>query len=245
MKKKTSINLQGNLFQRKLNNSFFSNFIEKLSYFYFLKKTKTYFKRKDIVCVDVGCGSGSFANQFLRLRNTQGSNIKTKYIGIDASEEVGKFFKTNVPQAKFMLDNAEELSKIKNKSIDILVSFHNIEHLYNPEKFFSAAQRILKKNSYLYLSCPNPSSISAFYDKDKWAGFHPSHVSLKAPFEYRFLLKMSGFEIIEDGTTFVSGLSLIRNNKFLNFISKIILLFFGGCINWPFGEAYICLAQKK
>ena len=143
------------------------------------------------------------------------------------------------------MDNAEELSKISNQSIDILVSFHNVEHLYNPEKFFSSAHRTLKKNSYLYLACPNPASISAFYDKDKWIGFHESHVSLKAPFEYRFLLKMAGFRIIQDGTTFISGLSVIRKNKILNFISKIILLFFGGRINWPFGEAYICLAQKK
>ena len=172
MKNKTSISLQGNLFQRKLNRSFFSNFITKLSYLYFLKKTKKYFKNKNIVCLDVGCGSGNFANQFLKLTNKKGSKRKIKYIGVDASTEVGRFFKSNVPQAQFILDNAEELSKIKNESIDILVSFHNVEHLYNPEKFFISANRTLKKNSYLYLACPNPSSISAFYDKNNWVGFH-------------------------------------------------------------------------
>lgn len=244
MVNKTSIYLQGKLFQRKINKSFLSNLIAKLTYFYFLRKTKKYFKNKNIVCLDVGCGSGNFANQFLKLRNQNRNNIKTKYIGIDASEGVGKFFKLNVPEAEFILDNAEELSNIRNNSIDILVSFHNVEHLYNPEKFFSSAHRTLKNNSYLYLACPNPASISAFYDKDKWVGFHETHVSLKAPFEYRYLLKKSGFKIIQDGTTFISSLSLIRRNKILKFINKIILLFFGGCINWPFGEAYICVAKK-
>ena len=87
--------------------------------------------------------------------------------------------------------------------------------------------------------------MTAFYERKNWSGFAtPEHVSLQAPFTYRQWLEENGFQIIKDGTTLLSGNPLIKKFRLLKLVNNMILVFFNGCINWPLGEAYVCISKK-
>ncbi len=242
--KGTSIHLQSDSYQNVLKKNKLENFVLRLTYNFFIKHAEKNFKNKNIVCADIGCGEGRYARTFLLARNKKNKS-KTNFIGVDASQAVGEKYKINNPNCEFILDNAEKLDNLNNEELDIISSHHNIEHLYEPYAFLKQCNRVLKKNGYLYLSCPNPSSLTAFYERKNWSGFAtPEHVSLQAPFTYRQWLEENGFQIIKDGTTLLSGNPLIKKFRLLKLVNNMILVFFNGCINWPLGEAYVCISKK-
>ena len=52
---------------------------------------------------------------------------------------------------------AEELKKLKNKSIDILILSHTFHHLKNIKLFFKNSERVLKKGGYIIIHDPELS----------------------------------------------------------------------------------------
>lgn len=243
--KDTTIHIQRNSYQNKLKKTKVENIILSLKYIFFINHSLKAFKNKQISCVDIGCGEGRFARTFLRIREKISKLNLTKFTGLDASNDIGIIYQENVPNSDFVLDNAEKLIKLKSNSYDLVCSHHNIEHLYNPYSFIKACNRVLKNGAYLYLSCPNPSSISGYYFPENWIAFKtPEHVSLKPPYVYRKWLKSNGFQIIKDGTTFLSSNPLVKKIFFLKVMNDLILLIFKGCIPWPLGDAYVCIAKK-
>jgi SAM-dependent methyltransferase len=55
----------------------------------------------------------------------------------------------------------EEFWPIENDSIDLIVCDHVVEHLNNPEQFFSEARRALKDGGYFCIRTPNRWSYIA------------------------------------------------------------------------------------
>ncbi len=137
--------------------------------------------------------------------------------------------------------NAQEIP-IKDSVIDILISFHMIEHLEKPILFFENAHRVLKLGGYLIYAAPNPSGIPAKFMKDKWCGIRPDHLSLLSPSEWKNLSKKSGFQLIVEGTTGLSGIPIFKQLPLG--IINFGLLFFFGFFPWNKGEAYIGIYQR-
>jgi 2-polyprenyl-3-methyl-5-hydroxy-6-metoxy-1,4-benzoquinol methylase len=105
----------------------------------------------DYKILDVGCAMGGFLHY---LENQGYHNL----YGIDFSNPfVEKSVKSD--QLNIKLGSAESIPYKKNY-FDFITSDQVVEHLFDPNKIFTEAKRVLKKNGLLCISVPN----SILYD---------------------------------------------------------------------------------
>lgn len=94
----------------------------------------TYWHGKKGTIVDYGCGSSPYKYMF------RGND--TDYIAVD----IGKN-----PEADMLIGEGEKI-KMKDGSVDIVLSTQVLEHVDDVRFYLSESARILKKNGYLFLS---------------------------------------------------------------------------------------------
>ena len=131
----------------------------------------------------------------------------------------------------------------KSKQFDVVISIQVIEHLADPIDFLAECTRVLKMGGFLILSTPNPKGLAATVLKNKWQGYKNDHISLKSPQRWRQIIRTSGFHLLEDGSTGLSGFKILRKLPFalVNWIPMIIF----GYFPWYKGESYIVMASKN
>lgn len=187
--------------------------------------------------LDVGCGSGEFLDVmsvFSPISCLQGIELDSRLVA-----------EANTRSGKIEIFNASaELMPLDDLSINCITSFHNIEHLYSPDKFINECYRILKKDGILVLATPNLSGLPARVLKESWhAKSAPDHVSLKTPAEWNNMFKDSGFELITAKTTFLSYIPVLRKTPFelINLVLLIVLNDF----SWKQGDSYHAIFRKS
>ncbi|MFH1413050.1 MAG: class I SAM-dependent methyltransferase [bacterium] len=99
--------------------------------------------------LDIACGSG-YGSKLLADAGAE------KVLAIDISQEAIDLAKKNYPhdRIEYIIDSAEKLEKVQDKSIDIAVSFETIEHLQNYTDFLQALARVA---GTAVISTPNKS----------------------------------------------------------------------------------------
>lgn len=105
----------------------------------------------DRVVMDAGCGNG-YGSAILMY---QGKSSAVTGVDIDKStiEQASLAWKSH--NIDFVIDDCESLSKFKSNTIDVVVSFENLEHLSNPSGFLAAAYDKLAHNGILLCSTPD------------------------------------------------------------------------------------------
>ena len=99
-------------------------------------------------CLDLGCGQGYGTNILASsIKEVVGVDIDRKTIG-KASKEYSR------SNCHFKLYDGRRLP-FSDKTFDVIVSFHVIEHIKDDKKFISEAFRILRKGGEFILSTPN------------------------------------------------------------------------------------------
>jgi len=100
------------------------------------------------VILDYGCGKGKMLTQ-LRLLNP-----KAKIIGVDVSKTALKNAKRMNPSGSFVHITESKKTPLKSHSIDYIVCFDVIEHIYDTEFVFKEFSRLLKKRGTLFITTP-------------------------------------------------------------------------------------------
>jgi len=185
--------------------------------------------------LEVGCGPG----YFLRCLEKWFSNASI--LGGDFDTSSIRFTKKHVRRASLSRFDASRLP-FKSGCLDVVVSLQVIEHLASPECFVRECARVLNRNGLFLIATPNPVGISAKLLKGNWQGYDRDHVSLYIPNIWRALLEQEGFEILQDGTTGLSGLKIFRTFP-LGFVNWSLLLLFG-FFRWKLGESYMAIAIR-
>ncbi len=216
----------------------FNSFKNRVAYKAWLRYIIKYggFNRKSIFTIlEAGSGAGYF------LKCIEKWFPKSKIYGLDADELLVEFSKRHLEKSVVLPCNIETLPFPEQK-IDIVCSFQVIEHLDNPLKFLSEAYRVLKTKGFLLLATPNPTGICAKVLKNKWQGYRYDHISLKSPREWRQIIRETGFQILDDGTTAFSGFKVLQKFPFalINWIPMAIF----GYFPWHKGESYMLIAKK-
>lgn len=186
--------------------------------------------------VDVGCGPGFL----LGCLESWFPSLET--IGIDASEQLLQVARTRCPRARLLKGDAANLC-LESESADILFALHIVEHLSRPDSFFLEAMRVLRPGGVLIFATPNLDGLGARIMKKHWRGYSdPTHVQLHGPAFWRGLAIRSGFKVMREGTTGLSGIPPFDKMPF-GLIHWIPIFLFGS-FPWTLGEAYICRARK-
>lgn len=153
--------------------------------------------------LDLACAFGDL------LSLLDKSNYKT--YGIDISEYALKQAKKNT-SAQLIQGDLNKILPYKSNYFDSVFAFDIIEHVDSPYKFLQEIQRILKKNGIVFIQTPNINSIFEKITKDKWFGYSDeTHLHLFSRKSLKFLLKQSGFLIMENQTFTAPFPPLIRS----------------------------------
>ena len=120
--------------------------------------------------LDVGCGDGALTYRIVK----KGADV----IGIDDSKkgiELAKeIFNKKKVSARFILADVCQMP-INDNSIDYVVCSEVIEHLKEPEKMLSEAQRVLKKNGKIIITTPYRFG-EILWDKHHVREYYPSEL---------------------------------------------------------------------
>lgn len=107
----------------------------------------------DAVVVDFGCGRGAHVEDPVvyrrNIRNFRGR--VGRVIGVDL-DRVGV---SNPTIDEFRLLPSDGIWPIESSSVDMVLSSFVMEHLPDPDLFFSEAARVLRKGGYVCLRTPN------------------------------------------------------------------------------------------
>jgi len=178
-----------------LNLSTPKNIIEHhLARYEFAKK---YVKNKVILDIACGTGYGSF------ILSNSGAK---KVIGGDISKEAVAYSKENYKRKNLLFKKMScENIKVKDNSIDVVVSFETIEHIKNYRKFLAEISRVLKKGGIFICSSPN-KKITSPYTKKPSNKYHIKEFYIdelkKEIINFFFLKKVYGQLFLKDNLKF-------------------------------------------
>lgn len=105
--------------------------------------------RKGETILDVGCGQGFFAREFVK----KGARV----IGVDVAPELIALAKKNAPDAAFHVASADAMSFVKTESVDAATIILALQNLENVNGVFAECARVLKSTSRLLLVMNHPA----------------------------------------------------------------------------------------
>ena len=135
--------------------------------------------------LDVGCGSG----ELLALFKAKGYEV----YGVEVLPELARLarerFGLEVRQGDFLA------SGYPADYFDLVIFYHVLEHLPEPDLGLAEAKRVLKKGVFLLLQVPNIASYQFRIFKQRWFALElPRHLYHFSPTTLELLLKNTGFE---------------------------------------------------
>ncbi len=117
------------------------------------------FSTEEDSLLEFGSGSGAF----LRVGNSYFDNV----IGIELDKKSQNFIKTSGQQVY------TKLHDIKDKTFDIIVLFHVLEHLPNPIQFLKELKSFLKPSGKIFIEVPHiEDPLISLYDIEDFKDFY-------------------------------------------------------------------------
>lgn len=152
-----------------------------------LKMLESEIKNKNIV--EIGCGNGGF----LRLAK----HLVKSATGIEPDKKHHDIFKSeNLNIYTSMREYLNDAHTSNVNSVDIVVSFHVIEHVKDPLNFLLQMLSILKTNGRIYIETPNSNdALIKIYDSSAFQNFTywDNHLVLFNKKAFEFMLnKITG-----------------------------------------------------
>lgn len=142
---------------------------------------------------DIGAGTGLFLAELKK----RGWKIDGLELSSTARKDAKKRFGVILKSGDFL-----NLKKV-DKDFDLVVLNNVIEHLYKPRETVEKIAKIVKKDGYVLISCPNINSIGAVIFGRKWYAMDaPRHVYQFSPDSLKMILESSGFKVIKISHSF-------------------------------------------
>lgn len=145
-----------------------SEYLKKTYFKYFQKYLSTK-NLKDKKILEIGCGNGFF------LQELKDNGIKNVY-GIEPGIE-------SVKKAPPKIRNNIKTDILKKGlfakgSFDIILCFHTLDHIPDPNKFLSISHSLLKKSGQIFFIVHNTNGLSVKLLKEKSPIFDIEHIYL-------------------------------------------------------------------
>ena len=225
-----------------LNEEYYNNNrqdSDRIGLLFYSNLIKNYFKPNTIL--DYGCGTGYFLKRLSKIKT-----IKKTY-GFEVSEYAINKAKNN--NKKLIIIN--NLDKLNDHSIDIIIALHVIEHINDNtlKKIIFSFKRILKNNGVIIFATPAKNGFAHKIKKEKWIGFSDkTHINLKTFEEWKSFFNSNNLVLFKSSNDGLWDFPYeTKKNKIL--ILKIILIMivqiFTGklYLSYHEGETFIFLSK--
>jgi len=154
--------------------------------------------------LEIGCGSGN------RLKFLQTLGWNCKGLDLDKTAAVKASAKGLI-----IFNGRLEEQNLKSCTFDAIVSIHLIEHLPNPNAFFTEVKRILKPGGVSVSYTPNANSFGHKLFRNSWRGLEtPRHFVIFTENSLKQLLQKCGYEKIQCRSS-GRGASMLLKSLFL------------------------------
>lgn len=165
-----------------------SNTNEKLRYIYMLSLLQKYKISKNSTIIDIGSAKGGFLS-FLKMRGY--NNL----LAIDLLPECINYIRSNKISAE--IGSIENLSStINNKSADVIILSHILEHVIDLQLAMEELNHIIKDNGLIYVEVPIPINNSSFKDAPLWDYLY-EHINYFSTYDLIALFKNNNFICLE------------------------------------------------
>ena len=139
------------------------------------------------IIIDIGCGSAPFRKEI--------EKIGMSYIGIDIPSQIERSDFLSRSDNIDIFGDCLELP-VKNASVDTVFSSFVIEHIFDYQKLFSEAYRVLKKNGHFILVSPLINVLHEEpHDYFRYTNYALERIATKEAFKV-VEIKKSGGEIL-------------------------------------------------
>ena len=174
--------------------------------------------------LDVGCGLGCFLS---------GINNDWQKYGFEIGDFPIQYIKNKYPSINLLKDELFN-QNLKKETFDVIMFYHVIEHIEEPEKFLNYFHSLLKKDGYLIVGTPNSKSFVAKLLKRKFRHFGKQHILLYSPEALKKKLEINNFvcKKIEFPYFKTDYSKLINVFKLLNPFSKVAPPFYGNIMTF-------------
>ena len=173
---------------------------------------KPWAKRLELACsernvrcgrlLEIGAGFGSFA------QTVQQAEIFEEVVVIEPTPELASACRER--GLKVIEKRIEEVTPEEVGTVDVLVSFEVIEHLFAPADFFRQARRLLSPGGLLVISCPNGQGFDIMTLGALSDAVDTEHVNLLNPGALRKMLEAENFVDIQIHTPGLLDAELVR-----------------------------------
>ena len=169
---------------------------------------------------EIGCAYGFFLNYSKKLFN--------KVCGIDINKEGIEYAKEKL-NLNVYRDDFLNINKNIINDYNIFCMFDVIEHLNNPKEIIKNISLNSKKESLLFITTGDISSLNAKIKGKNWRLIHPpSHIHYFKKSTIKILLEKNGFEVLSiKSCGYYRNLNFIFNKifykkRYLNLLIKIL-----------------------
>ncbi len=164
--------------------------------YHFVRKTTLVQKRRLIeratglkagTILDVGSGTGTFANEMKRNR--------WKTSGLEPDADARKLARDRY---NLELDDSSDLYQLPGDHFDAITLWHVLEHVHDLARYVQQLRNVLKKQGRIFIAVPNYTSIDAATYKEYWAAYDvPRHLYHFSPLSMQVLMERHGLKIIQ------------------------------------------------
>lgn len=157
------------------------------TYFNVIKEIKDDLTKNPKV-LEVGCGNGFFLKALMDLgltKNVFGVEPSSKMV-LEADRSLKNRIKVDVFKSNLFLRN----------SFDLILCFHTLDHMVDPNEFIKGAQTLLKKNGHVVVVVHDTEGLSVKLFGEKSAIFDIEHIYLFNKKTLRKIFVRNSFKVI-------------------------------------------------
>jgi len=155
--------------------------------------------------LEIGAGFGTFCNVMSK---------RAKFERIIALEMTPDLAESCRARGLEVIESPVETVELPDHSIDVIVAFETLEHLFSPVAFMASCRRLLSPGGLLVLTCPSGEGFDVLTLGVVSDTIDHEHLNYMNPDSIQTLAQRTGFRSLEVLTPGVLDVDIVRN-KFL------------------------------
>ena len=153
--------------------------------------------------LEVGSGFGTFCQEIKRLEVFQ------HVIAVEPTPDLAQSCRNRGLE---VIESPIEHVNLDDRTIDLIVSFEVIEHLFKPSDFIQKCWSLLPTGGILVLTCPNVKGFDILTLQELSSAVDSEHLNYFHPHSLSLLLESKGFEVLEVQTPGQLDAELVRKS---------------------------------